>query len=798
MTVMTLVGTLTYVSANFINPYTGDLLVVDGDYYINDQYVNGGTGTGDILLGTSYEQFYRLEDDAGNLLIEGFEQIYPSTGSDILLLASTTHVLGDMIIHMTGGDDILWANAGNDTIGGGRGDDILHGGPGHDVIDGGDDNDTLTGGQGDDTIDGGSGFDTAVYIGAYSNYVITDNGGVLTIEDMVGTDGTDSVENVERVEFLDGFLEGGVFTQVVTDDTFIGTTAAESFDGGGGTDSVDYSASLVRVRLDLETGGTHGDAAGDSYTSIENVIGTNSADYIYGDAGENHIQGLSGGDYLEGGAGADVIDGGANSDYVTYTRSDSAVDVDLTRATQIGGDAQGDTLISIERIKGSDYDDVLTGDSLQNYLRGGDGNDTLSGGLGNDRLYGDEGDDTYLYTAGKDKITEKGNGYDTVVFDATWSPNDVIISGNVLNFSGNVTDKITFKDITLIEEFHFDGFAPMDLATLQSFGAPVSYTGTGADDVFTGSVYAETFDGGAASDTVDYSNGLVRVVLDMQNGGTEGDAAGDSYISIENVIGTNFADFIYGDAGDNYIQALAGGDYLEGGAGADVIDGGTGSDYVTYTRSGSAVDVDLTRATQIGGDAQGDSLISIERIKGSDYDDSLTGDAQDNHLRGEDGNDTLNGGLGDDSLYGNAGDDTLFAGDDDDNLYGGAGNDILYGGSGSDVLNGGAGVDALYGQAGADRFVFEGADAFSGLNQVQDFSLAEGDVLDVSDLLSVYDELTDAISDFVQITESGSDSFLYVDYDGGADNFVQVATLFNVTGLTDEDALETSGSLVTF
>lgn len=774
MTVTFLLGTLTHVSTTFINPYTGELLAIDGDYYINDTYVYGGPDANDVLIGTSHDQFYRLEDDMGNLLLDGFEQFFPSSGNDILLLASTTNVLGDLFIQVAGGDDIVWSNAGNDIIGGDLGDDILHGGPGNDDIDGGGDNDILTGGQGNDTLDGGSGIDVAVYSGAFSNYVITDSGGILTINDTVGTDGTDTVENVERIEFLDGFLEGGVFTAVSTDDTFIGTAAVESFDGGLGIDTVDYSASSSRVKLDMATGGTSGDASGDTYISIENIIGTNAsaADYIYGDAGDNYIQGLAGGDGLEGGAGADTIDGGSGNDYARYTRSDSGVDVDLTRTTQIGGDAEGDVLINIEHLKGSDYNDILTGDSFNNHIRAEDGNDTLSGGIGNDRLWGGLGDDTYIYSVGKDRITEKGDGYDSVVFDAAWSPEDVVIAGNVLSFIGNTSDKITFSDISSIEAFVFDGFAAMDLATLQSFSTPLSLTGTGADDVFVGTVYAETFDGGLGTDTVDYSSSSVRVMLDMATGGTSGEASGDTYISIENIIGSNssVADYIDGDAGDNYIQGMAGGDELEGGAGADTIDGGSGNDYARYTGSDTGVDVDLTRATQIGGDAEGDVLIDIEHLRGSDYDDVLTGDSYNNHIRAEDGDDVLSGGAGDDRLWGSLG------------------NDTLYGGSGSDQLDGGA---------GADTFVFEDATAFTGIDEVRDFSLGEGDVLDISNLLSGYDALTDAISDFVQITDNGTGSILSVDVNGGADNFVQIATLTGITGLTDEDALELSGNLIT-
>ena len=126
-------------------------------------------------------------------------------------------------------------------------------------------------------------------------------------------------------------------------------------------------------------------------------------------------------------------------------------------------------------------------------------------------------------------------------------------------------------------------------------------------------------------------------------------------------------------------------------------------------------------------------------------------------------------------------------------LYGLEGNDYLTAYNGDDVLYGGGGADHLYGQGGADTFVFDDMNA---IDTVWDFSLADGDKLDISDLISGYDPLTDAITDFVQITDSGSNSIVSVDADGGADNFVQIATLSSVTGLTDEDALETSGNLI--
>ncbi|MBL9079970.1 MAG: hypothetical protein JNL08_20925 [Planctomycetes bacterium] len=206
-------GTLTQVSQTIVNPWSGASLTLSGPYYVNTAYVDGGPATDDILLTSVHTQFFRLQDDNGNRLIDGFEIILMSDGADVLDLTSTIHVMGDVIIEMSEGADVVWANVGNDTINGGDGDDLLDGGPGNDTIGGGADNDVLAGGAGDDLLDGGPGDDEARYLGTYATYLVTDNGGVLTIQDLVGGEGTDTVQNVERIVFADGVLAAGVFTQ---------------------------------------------------------------------------------------------------------------------------------------------------------------------------------------------------------------------------------------------------------------------------------------------------------------------------------------------------------------------------------------------------------------------------------------------------------------------------------------------------------------------------------------------------------------------------------------------------------
>ncbi len=134
-----------------------------------------------------------------------------------------------------------------------------------------------------------------------------------------------------------------------------------------------------------------------------------------------------------------------------------------------------------------------------------------------------------------------------------------------------------------------------------------------------------------------------------------------------------------------------------------------------------------------------------------------------------------------------------------DTLRGGIGNDFIYGGDGDDIIYGGDDRDDLYGEAGADTFIFENAFAFNDLERVRDFSTTDNDAIDISDLLSSYDPLVDDITTFVQITDNGTNSTLYVDVNGTStfDGTTDVATLYGITGITDEALLETNGHLIT-
>jgi Ca2+-binding RTX toxin-like protein len=144
------------------------------------------------------------------------------------------------------------------------------------------------------------------------------------------------------------------------------------------------------------------------------IYGTAGNDDLWGTAASDRIDGREGDDVLNGSQGADVMIGGSGNDTVNYYGSWVGVNVDLARATQLNGDAEGDSLTGIENVRGSRYNDVLKGDDGRNMLDGRGGNDVLNGGGGADILTGGGGNDRFVFDftqdANGDRITDWSKG----------------------------------------------------------------------------------------------------------------------------------------------------------------------------------------------------------------------------------------------------------------------------------------------------------------------------------------------------------------------------------------------------
>ena len=584
----------------------------------------------------------------------------------------------------------------------------------------------------------------------------------------------------------DDCLFGGVGNDTINggigNDCIDGGMGADWLDGGDGVDAASYASASAGVRLDLVAPAQNtGDAVGDILNRIEIIVGSGFADTLSGDALPNRLEGGAGNDTLMGRAGADMLIGGDGFDMSSYTSALSGVVVDLALISSNTGDALGDVLVAIEGVSGCNFADDLRGDAGGNLLQGGAGNDTLTGRDGHDTLAGQTGADCLIGDNGND-LLEGGDGNDTLIGGAgadtltgdagiDWASYATATLGLWLDLtnaavnSGDAAGDVlvglegiigsgfadTLKGDALANTF--DAGAGNDLLQGRA-GADVLFGGLGADTL-EGGAGADVLTGGDGFDFASYANAITEVRANLAKPKLNtSDAAGDTYSSIEGLVGSSFADDLRGDglanileggAGNDLLSGLSGNDTLIGGAGndtidggygADVMDGGAGFDWVSFASAVAGQVLDLANPDLNTYSAKGDRFVSIEAIIGSKLRDNLSGDALGNHIDGGVGNDTISGRAGTDSLLGGLGDDSICGGDGADTLKGNAGrdwlsgdagNDRIDGGDGSDSLTGGLGEDWLTGGLGADRFVFNPIDG--GQDVITDYSAKQGDYL---------------------------------------------------------------------
>ena len=224
-------------------------------------------------------------------------------------------------------------------------------------------------------------------------------------------------------------------------------------------------------------------------------------------------------------------------------------------------------------------------------------------------------------------------------------------------------------------------------------------------------------------DGSDHAERLIGDAGDNRLNGGGGDDTLEGGAGNDDLHGDEGNDDLHGGDGSDNLHGDDGNDYLHGGAWADRLDGGAGDDTAAYWGSDAGVTVNLTSGRgQRGGDAWGDRLTGIENLDGSSHADHLIGNGRNNRLNGEDGNDNLEGGAGDDQLEGGAGADRLNGGDghDDWALYGGSDAGVtvnLATGTGQgghaegDTLTG---IEKIHGSEHADHLT--GDDADNGFN----------------------------------------------------------------------------------
>ncbi len=411
------------------------------------------------------------------------------------------------------------------------------GGTGNDNLIGNAGDNVLTGGAGNDRIEGGLGSDTVVFSGQRSAYTITWNGQIGTV---AGPDGTDTITNVEFLRFADQ------------------TIAA------------------------APVGGLN--VAGDVTNNTLN--GTAFADVLGGLGGNDVLNGGDGDDVLSGGTGDDAINGGNGVDVADYSLAAASVAVDLTAGRASGG-AGNDTLTAIEEVRGSRFNDALTGSAGDDILRGGGGVDVLNGGAGNDQLFAGEGG----VAGGAPDIVKARE-----IANATIGTAINVNGGFDLQARLGVENATTIPHATILGTAH---------GGLEYYAFTVR-----AGDVVRFDIDAASFDS-----ALRLFDGAGTELAQNDDGGTasDGSADTDSFLSYTfQTAGTyyiqvsRYAETTQGGAGNVFPSApiAAGGTYqlnisipsaavvptifagstFIGGTGSDTMTGGTGIDTVAYER----------------------------------------------------------------------------------------------------------------------------------------------------------------------------------------------------------------------
>ena len=657
----------------------------------------------------------------------------------------------------------------------------------------------LYGGAGDDVLIGrrymygDSGNDTIKLTTIQGSYGV----GGLGNDKIVGNTGNDYIYGGHGADILYGMNGHDRIWGGVGNDRIWGGYHDDKIHGDAGDDYVNAGHHNDTVYGDEGNDtiyGSYGDDTIHGGDGDDILSGDDGADTIYGDAGNDTIKTGIGNDTIYGGEGDDIINANEGNDFVNGDGGDDTINANEGDDYVNGGEGN-------DTINGHEGNDTLNGASGRDTIIGGEGADIIDGGGDNDYLYGDYGDDTIFGGDGNDKLY--GQGGDDKLYGGYGD--DIIEGGHGADHleGGDGRDRVAYRTAS-------SGLTVNLTDTGQNTGHALGDIFISIEDV-SGSKYDDILRGSSGDNRLWGSYGIDKLYGydgdDILHGESDKDYlyGGDGN---DTIYGGEGNDYMRGEKGDDVLYGESGNDIMMGGAGADTLDGGEGTDRVSYVYAEAGVTAYIASTQYNKGEALGDVYISIEDLQGSNFADKLVGDANNNRLLGHSGNDVLHGYGGDDRLYGHNDDDVLYGNSGRDRLYGqsgndalhgGDGNDYLYGNDGNDFLHGGKGVDRLEGGGGADEFIFNDSTVFNAYDRIVDFDKSEDDtILFNSDLLSGYDAVTDAISDFVSLTESSTHTYINVDRDGDGTAYSsqQMVRIENVVGQWDSvDDIIASGDL---
>jgi len=576
--------------------------------------------------------------------------------------------------------------------------------------------------------------------------------------------GTDDIINGDA---SDNILSGGA-----GNDTLYGDAGNDQLDGGTGTDAL-YGGLGNDLFVINDTNDIIYEYINEGTDTVQSSISFSLATLTYVEnitlTGSNNLNatGNNSNNVLTGNSGDNILNGGNGIDTASYNNSASGVIVSLALTTAQSTGAGTDTLISIENLTGSIFNDTLTGNNGNNVLNGLAGADTMTGGLGNDTYYVDNIGDVATETS------TLAAEIDTVISTVTWT-----LGTNIEN-------------LTLTGTAAINGTGNGLANTLLGNSAANILYGGGGNDILNGGAGSDTMTGGLGKDTY-YVDNIGDVVTETSTLAAEIDTVISTVTwtlgtNVENLTltgtaaingtGNGLANTLLGNSAANILNGGAGKDILNGGAGSDTMIGGSGNDTyyvdnwndITTETSTLAAEIDTVVSSvcrTLGANLENLTLTGTAEINGigNELANTLTGNSTSNILNGRAGNDSINGGAGIDIMIGGLGNDIYFVDNEYDvtletstlateidtvksnvnrtlganleklTLTGtaaidGTGNilaNTLVGNSGSNTLNGGLGNDTLRGGAGMDTFVFDSIlNAATNKDTLADFTVVD-------------------------------------------------------------------------
>jgi Ca2+-binding RTX toxin-like protein len=543
--------------------------------------------------------------------------------------------------------------------------------------------------------------------------------------------------------------------------------------GFGDHGNILYEFAPAGVTANLATGQATGGGGSDTLVNIRTINGTRFADTLTGDAqangffagpGNDSLFGGAGNDLLEGREGDDIIDGGDGVDWATYI-GDEAGGVTVSLAVVGPQDTVGsgtDTLISIENLRGSDFNDTLTGDGLVNTLEGGFGDDTLRGGLGADIILGGDGDDA-LVVSTVDGVTpgeqlNGGAGVDTLrliggqpgfsSFVNAFSAQMTSIERIEFATGGSVFANFVMGQLPALNSATFVGSSNPDIVRFFAVGPGGTFSLAGTTFTF------ENWDDGQNLEPENLE-GFVRAADYLYLSASLSAATGNFDLTGSSgrdfIVGANFNDVLNGGDANDVLTGLLGVDQLFGGAGDDALfvlggflpgnpnnfdedysletyDGGEGRDFLTTAGTvnfngtlisieGFAFDTTVDGALNIGWAAVDGMPDAVEVIGSSGFTNLLNISVDSasvvNLSAWRFANNYWTDGVDRVTVIGSSGSDAITGTIKSDTLIGGLGDDALDGAGGFDTasyLSASAGVTVNLALAGAQNTLGAGID----------------------------------------------------------------------------------------